>query len=197
MTSNIIADWDVDNYLDRSMGTFLSRNALVNSVAVVIRDVPRWQPYAWGRTIFMPTLVFFVPRVIWPDKPTAEFGREFGETFRVVHILDAETFVAATIPGELYWNFSLPGILIGMALWGVALRWFYRHYAEGNDLDPIRRAVHLLLLIQFLRFEAGIVQPSVTMIRTLLVLEIYRFVARRFGLTKRLPGSAALGEQAP
>jgi len=191
LTSSIIGDWSTYNYFDRSVGTFLSRMALINSVAVVLRDVPRWEPYAMGRTIFIPTMVFFVPRVIWPDKPTAEFGREFGETFRVVHILDAETNVAATIPGELYWNFSLPGVLIGMGLWGLVLRWYYRHYGESTDLDPIRRAVHMLLLIQFLHFEAGIAQPSVMVIRTLIVLEAYRFVARRFGLTRRIPGSAA------
>lgn len=182
LTSTMIRDWDTEHYLDRSVGTFLARNAQINSVAVVLRDVPRWVPYSMGETIFVQTAVFFVPRVLWPDKPTAAFGREFGQKFRVVHILDSETNVAVTVPGELYWNFSLPGILFGMAIWGILLRLYYRTYGESEALDPIRRAMHMLLLIQFLHFEAGVAQPTVMVIRTLLVLEAYRFAARRFGL---------------
>lgn len=186
VTTQMIGDWNLEHYLDRSVGTFGARMALVNSVAVVLRDVPRWVPYAKGDTIFLPTMVFFVPRFIWPEKPALAFGREFGETFRVVHILDQDTNIAVTVPGELLWNFGLPGLLFGMAIWGVILRLYYRAFGESRDLDPIRRAIHLVLLIQILHFESGIAFSTVMIVRTLLVLEVYRFVGRRFSLTERV-----------
>ena len=114
MTAEIAGQWNTEEYLDASVGTVKRRLALVNSVAVVVRDVGRWVPYARGETLFGPTLAFFVPRMLWPDKPTLTMGRDFGETFRVVHILDQTTRIAVTVPGELYWNFDLPGILLGM-----------------------------------------------------------------------------------
>jgi len=43
-------------------------------------------------------------------------GRDFGEKFRIVHILDDKTRISLAVPGELYWNFDLPGILVGVAI---------------------------------------------------------------------------------
>ena len=82
---------------------------------LLLRVGIRWVPYARGRTLFLPTLVHFVPRLIWPDKPKMAFGREFGQLFRVVGVRDTETNIASSVPGELYWNFDLPGIVLGMA----------------------------------------------------------------------------------
>jgi len=176
-----------EEYMDISVGTFKQRLALINSVAVVIRDVPRWIPYERGDTLFMPALAFFVPRFVWPGKPLFTMGRDFGVKFRVVHILDEKTRIAVTVPGELYWNFDLPGILFGMALWGVVLRLLYRRYAGSAGLDPVRRAVYMLLLIQFVHFGGGLAAQSVGVFRTLLILEAFCWVCRRLGLIQRVP----------
>ncbi len=194
LTMKLIGDWDIEHYFDRSLGTFGKRIALVNSMGVVLRDVPRWVPYASGRTMFRDTLTFFIPRVLWPDKPALEFGREFGETFRVVHILDDETNMAVTVPAELYWNYGVAGVIFGMAAWGLLLRLYYRTYGEAPDLDPIRRAIHLVLLIQILEFESGIAFTLVIIIRTLMVIEVYRFLGRRFGLVQRVSGGRVLDD---
>jgi hypothetical protein len=182
MTTRIILNWDADTYLKQSMISFKRRLSLISSVAVVVRDTPRWVPYAEGRTLFLPAFAYFVPRVIWPDKPSFTLGREFGETFRVIHILDEKSSIAATVPGELYWNFDLPGIIVGMAVWGGVLRWFYRRYGEGDGVDPIRRAVHIVLLIQFAHFGGGLAAQSVMVLRTLLLIEGYRWLARQAGM---------------
>jgi hypothetical protein len=187
MTYEIIRHWDLHQYVDASIGTVKMRLALINSVAVVIRDVGRWVPYAKGKTLFMPTLAFFIPRVIWPEKPVWRMGRDFGETFRVVHILDQRTNIAVTVPGELYWNFDLPGILIGMALWGLALRWLYRRYGEAAGLDPVRRAVHIVLLVQFVHFGGGLATMLVSVTRIIVALEIYRWIGRRMGMVRLDP----------
>ena len=192
LTSSIIGDWSYNEYMLRSMITVKQRLSLINSVAVVIRDVGRWVPYAKGETLFLPTLVFFVPRLLWPDKPMLTFGREFGQKFRVVRVFDKETAIASSVPGELYWNFDLVGILVGMALWGMAMRFFYRRYGEAGELNPIRMAVHIALLINFAHFEGGLAFQTVGLIRTLLIIEGYRWISLRMDLVdKRPPGSAA------
>jgi hypothetical protein len=187
MTSEIVGQWNSEEYLDASVGTVKRRLALVNSVAIVVRDVGRWVPYARGSTLFGPTLAFFIPRVVWPDKPSLTMGRDFGETFRVVHILDQTTRIAVTVPGELYWNFDLPGILLGMALWGVALRFLYRRYAESGTLDPVLCAIHLVLLVQFVHFGGGLAAQIVAVVRTTLVLEVFCWLGRRTGLLEHRP----------
>ena len=72
-------------------------------------------------------------------------------------------------------------------MWGVGLRLYYRRYGEKTELDPVRRAIHLALLIQFMHFESGIAGPTVMLVRTLLVLEAYRLVGRHFHLIEAWP----------
>jgi hypothetical protein len=187
MTMRVIQSWDTHTYLDHSTTDTKGRLSLVNSVAVVVRDVPRWVPYAEGRTLFGPAIALFVPRALWPDKPKHVLGREFGETFRVLHILDDASSIAATVPGELYWNFDLPGILVGMAMWGAALRFLYRRYGEARGIAPIRRAIHIVLLIQFVHFGGGLAAQSVMIARTLILIEAYLWFARRLGIVHLQP----------
>jgi hypothetical protein len=184
MTSGIISTWDSTSYLKASTTAAKSRLALINSVAVVVRDTPRWVPYANGRTIFLPSLAFFVPRVLWADKPQFDLGREFGRTFRMTLVVDDKTSIAATVPGELYWNFDLPGIIVGLAVWGTVIRFFYRRYGFGKEFDPVRRAIHVVLLIQFIHFGGGIAGQGVVVVRTLILLEGFLWLARRTGLLR-------------
>lgn len=197
MTADAIAAWDSQDYLDRSLSAFKRRLAAINSLAIAIRDVPRWVPYRHGATIFFPTVAFFVPRVIWPDKPETSMGRDFGETFRVVSALDDTTNVAVTVPGELFWNFDLPGIVVGMLLWGVVMRLLYRRYAEGDAMGPVRHAVHIVLLIQFVHFGGGLAPEIVGVVRTLIMVEGLRWVALYLGWLRQAPTSdAAAGANA-
>jgi hypothetical protein len=191
VTYQTVQTWDSDRYLFYSVRSFTRRLALVNSVAVVLRDVDRWVPYAKGDTIFVPALVYFIPRVIWPDKPIASFGRDFGRIFRVTNTLTQDTYIAVTVPGELYWNFGLPGILFGMALLGFVMRFLYRRYGEGMGRDPVRQAIYVLLLIQFAHLGASLAGDFVTIIRTLVLLEALNWVGRYVGLIEPVTEPAA------
>ena len=183
LTLSLARTWDRHEYMENSVGKLKERLSVVNSVAVVVRDTEKgWVEYAGGDTLFLPSMVYFIPRAFWRDKPTFRMGREFGEKFRVVHILDPDTNIAVTVPGELYWNFGLTGIVLGMGLWGVALRGLYRRYGEGLGVDPIRLAVHMLLLIQFVHFGGGLAAEGVTVFRTIVLIEVFCWVSLRLGL---------------
>ncbi len=184
LTSAIISQWDSESYLRASTRTVKGRLALINSVAVVVRDVGRWVPYARGETLFVPMMTYFVPRVLWPDKPWFNLGREFGVRFRVVSFLDDKTSISLTVPGELYWNFDLAGVIVGMALWGVLLRFFYRRYGGVASVDPVRGAIHIVVLIRFAHFGGGLAPELVLLLRTLIVLEAYCWLSRRMGLLR-------------
>lgn len=197
LTYRMVQDWDTEQYMTRSWGTFKARMAMINSVAVVVRDTPRWVPFAKGETIFMPTLTYFVPRVLWPDKPIQRTGREFADKFRVTGGLDASTTIASTVVGEMYWNFGLPGVLLGMALMGAMMRWIYRRYGESQALDPLRRALYLLLLLSLLHFDAAVASALVNLVRIILAVEALRWVGRTYGQFRASPASEAPGLLAP
>lgn len=186
MTAQEIGTWDSASYIDASVGAFKRRLALINSVAVVVRDVGRWVPYARGETIVMPFLLVSVPRFIWPDKPVLRLGHGFGDTFRVLNVNDTTTEIAPTLPGELYWNFALPGMLIGMFLWGAAMRFLYRRLAESPHLDPLRRALYIIVLVSLVHFESSLAPTVVGVARMILVVGSLAWVLRKFGLLRRV-----------
>lgn len=189
LTYETVNQWSSERYLDRSVRLFMYRLAEVNSLAVVIRDVPRWVPYSRGETLISP-LVFFIPRVLWPDKPKFLIGREFGVRFRLVGILDKRTSIAATVPGELYWNFDLPGILVGMFVFGIMMRFIYRRYRERPGFDPVPTAIMMFVLIEMMMTVGGHVAMAVTTCRTLILIEALRWLARHYGLLRaEAPGS--------
>jgi hypothetical protein len=179
-TYETIRGWDSDLYLRFSLRMFTRRLAMVNSVAVVVRDVPRWVPYAKGDTIFLPVVMNFIPRVVWPDKPVSTLGREFGRLFRVTNMFTKTTYIGPTIPGELYWNFDVPGVIIGMALLGLTMRFLYRRYGEAPTVDPVRQAIHIYLVIQVLHI-GDVAGGIVGVVRTLILLEALFWLGRQYG----------------
>jgi hypothetical protein len=128
----------------------------------------------------MPTVVYFIPRVIWPDKPITMLGRDFGRIFRVTNTFTGSTYVGATVPGELYWNFDLPGILVGMAILGVGVRFLYRRYGEAGTESPVLLATHIMLLVQVAHLGSSLAAAFVLIVRTLVLLELLRWFCRRF-----------------
>lgn len=179
-TYRTISTWDSDTYLLFSLKNFTRRMALVNSVAVVLRDVPRWVPFSNGGTILEPTVNSFIPRILWKDKPIYLPGRVFGQTFRVTNTLTRDTHIAVTIPGELYWNFGFPGIIAGMFALGWILRWVYRRYAEGLSNDPVRLALYITLLVQVGHLHGSLSGDFTVAMRTVVMMEVVILLARHF-----------------
>ena len=91
--------------------------------------------------------------------------------------------IGASSIGELYWNFGIAGVIGGMFLFGVLYRWFYRRYGEGESRDdPVRRSVHLILLVQCWHIEGGIASTLAGVFKIVLLLWFFYFVLRRLGL---------------
>lgn len=76
-------------------------------------------PLRWGETywqvIYQP-----IPRAWWPEKPWT-FDVEIGQMVQGVR-----TGIPPSMVGELYLNFHVPGIIVGMFLFGAGCRWVYR-----------------------------------------------------------------------
>lgn len=191
-----VSRWDRSEFVAHSVTAFMNRFALVYCVAAILRDVPRAVPYQYGSTLVLAPIGMFVPRFIWPDKPMIMIGRQFGETFQLVNPLDETTQISPTFPGEFYWNFDLPGVVLGMLLFGVAMRWFYERYGGGSDFAPLRRACYLGLLPPAIHFEGNVAGMVGIVGKSLVIMAFFVFVARRFGMLKTL-GDEAGGVQIP
>jgi hypothetical protein len=173
--------WDQQQYLRQSVTAFMQRISLVYCVGAILRDVPQAVPYKYGETLALLPIGLFVPRILWPDKPNITIGREFGVTFQLVNPLDETTQISPTITGELFWNYDLPGVIIGMFLIGGAMRYFYELFGAGIAMEPLRKACYLALLPFAIHFEGNVAGMLGAMIKSVLILALVFFVARRVG----------------
>ena len=110
-------------------------------------------PFQDGATL-TPLLYIFIPRLVAPDKPDNVTGLLFNHTFS---ISTANTFIAVTNLGDLYWNFGWTGIVVGMTIIGAFLAWAATKFRL--DRNPTLPKFLFLLITAFflvLEFEGGI-----------------------------------------
>jgi hypothetical protein len=117
----------------------LRRLDLLTSVAEVLSLGPRASMVKgdihWWTLPFYP----FVPRFLWPSKPILEEGGWFTVALRggSENVDSAGSSTAITYPGDLYLQFGLLGIPVGMFVLGVVAQWFTNRVSgrvESRDL---------------------------------------------------------------
>jgi len=119
--------------LDRLVG---NRNLFgIDKTGHIINAVPKKLPYQFGRS-FLSILFAPIPRTLWSSKPPVLLGATIGQ---VVYETKDEAGRGAGIPPgfvpELYLNFGIPGVIIGMFMLGIWLKFLYksfRPYLEHN-----------------------------------------------------------------
>jgi hypothetical protein len=95
---------------------------------------------------------------------------------------DRETNIAPTMLGELYWNFHIPGVVLGMLALGGGYRWYYERYGSGERFDPVRRSIYMTLLTQALHSEGGIAISIAGITKVIVMFALMTFLFRRMGM---------------
>jgi hypothetical protein len=103
--------------LGGAVSIFLHRLSGIDGLAVVLRGVPSTEPFARGRTLAW-TAKLLMPTAVWPDK----YDRLHASLLAVPRLFGYPDFIfggiGLTEPAELYLNFGVTGLLLGMALIG-------------------------------------------------------------------------------
>lgn len=102
-----------------------SRMAQFTILADVIRDTPQSVPY-WGGATYYPLLFKLIPRFLLPNKPEEVSGQSFGHRYGFTPASDIDTSINLAQLVELYANFGLLGLIVGMTFFGL----FYRLLME-------------------------------------------------------------------
>jgi hypothetical protein len=111
-----------------------SRIDHLSAFAHVIARTPASVPY-WGGETYETIFTSLIPRAIYPDKPKKTLGQDYGHRYRFITPSDTATSINLEQIVEMYANFGLEGVLIGMFLMGLLYRCFYRilNHPEGGD----------------------------------------------------------------
>lgn len=155
--------------------TSMSRTSLLTQTANVVELTPAEVPYQYGQT-YSYMVVAFIPRFVWPDKPSANDANRF---YQVAYGLTAEedldfgSFGAGTL-AEGYINFGWPGVVGLMFLLGVFFDWFQQTFLTEAS-GYLLRGIGVTFIPYFLGVEsqlAGYLGGTLQRIGLILLLMI-------------------------
>jgi hypothetical protein len=141
---------------------FLDRQFDSTAVGFLYGEVQRYG-HMEGQT--MDYLAYaFVPRAIWPSKPTVTRGAWFnlylGQTLSPS---DVTTSIGQTAIGELYWNFGIPAVILGMLFVGLYIGLLWRIASDTAHRDPARMLLYCVIMLSMVDMpEAGTVLVALT-----------------------------------
>ncbi|PYQ65601.1 MAG: hypothetical protein DMF54_10600 [Acidobacteria bacterium] len=141
-------------YVDFSLTSAFGR---VNYALVLTRleeTYPQREPYLYGQT-YLPAITILIPRSIWPDKPTFDFYNRFGRATGILNPSDTGTSVLYSSIGELYLNFGLIGLLVGMVLYGLLFKFLYS-LVQIPEFRPSAVLLYSLVFLDLVRVEGPI-----------------------------------------
>lgn len=125
----------------------LARFDLIHRFAYVQRLTPAYIPYYEGET-YTYFLYAWIPRIVWPNKPSAGDANEIIDTdYRLTTANSSTTYGIGQLP-EAYTNFGLVGIVGVMAVQGVVFA-FLDRLLNGRNSEG-GRAIYLSVMIYFL-----------------------------------------------
>ena len=182
--------WNSDQYLDASVFSFLKRVAILTSIAAIVSDTGRWVDYRYGETLILAPIGMFIPRFLWPQKPNISIGREFGAVFRLTSSMDMATEVAPSMVGDFYWNYSVPGVVVGMLLLGIGYRWYFQKFGVGRGYAPIGKGIYIALMPAALLIEGNVAIVVGGLIKSGLILAALVAVGRRIGWVQEIATEA-------
>jgi hypothetical protein len=142
----------MDGAISKGFETSSGRSANLDLLADVIIRTPSEIPY-WGGQTYLSLVGSFVPRVLWPDKPTKELGQAFGHRYGYVGVNDLGTALNLPILVEFYANFGIVGVILGMCLVGCIYFVLERMVNEPGQ-DTLHSLVGVVILIPLANIES-------------------------------------------
>jgi hypothetical protein len=153
--ARVTSEADPDPSQHSETGRFLIRQFQPLSVGFIAHEV-RESGFLMGTTLDY-VAFSFVPRLIWPEKPFVNRGRWFTYHLGMADSPEsAKTQTAQYAAGELYWNFGLPGVFVGMGVLGALLGQLWRMAGNDPHRDPLRLMLYLSVMLNLQEMsEAG------------------------------------------
>lgn len=168
-TIDYISRTDTGRLILESSTTLFERLENLSSLAVVVSNYEKLEAYeaSYGlkNNIYNDLLTAFIPRFVWPDKPSTSDPRAYSD----LYFSYGDNSFAITPFGDLLRNFGLFGIPLGMMIVGMYLRLIYSLMIETEE-PRIWKKMAYYPLLTVVSYEAFYATMFPSLLRTGVVL---------------------------
>ena len=185
----------VDGAVSKGFETSSGRSANLDLLADVIIRTPSEIPY-WGGETYLSLVGSFVPRVLWPDKPTKELGQAFGHRYGYIGVNDLGTALNLPILVEFYANFGIAGVILGMCLVG-CIYFVLERMVNNPGQDTLQSLVGVVILVPLANIESDFSLGFGGLILNGVALWLVLRTIRRSGMASSRRGSSLPGRLQP
>jgi len=120
--------------LGDSAAVVRSRTSHLSLFAHTADLTPDVVPY-WGGATYATLPSSFVPRILWPNKPSKLVGQDFGHRYGILSADDFTTAINLPQLVEVFINCGYAGVVLGMAALGLLYRVLYRVLNRSGSGD--------------------------------------------------------------
>lgn len=121
----------------------------ITAISHLVEMTPDETPFRYGRTM-IDWIVFPIPRALWEDKPV-NVGSQLASI-----IYGANNGTPPGLIGDLYWNFWLLGVIIGMLVLGVVLRTLVEYRSRLHNVPTV---ILITTILMYLLAKLPVVTP--------------------------------------
>lgn len=164
----------------------MNRANQLDYLTTIVYRVP---DYIDHQNTLWPTIISgFIPRMLWPDKPTLALGRYM---VSVVLGSASRTNAPVTNIGEFYLNFGVMGVPIGMFILGAVYRIVYTYLHLVTTSRLLTGMIYLWVFPSMLFLSTGLAAFPVSLARTMLVVLVILWLFFRTAENRQLSGIGA------
>lgn len=159
-TGDKVISQDLGSTIVDGFAALAERIDSVSSLAVIVSNYEQLAAYeeAWGisNNIWNEVTTFFIPRVIWPNKPISIEPKQYAD----LYFNYSENSFTMTPMGDLLRNFGPIGVPLGMIVLGLIIRLLYSSLIEGQTFT-FWRATLFYMMFSTISFEGtyGLIVP--------------------------------------
>lgn len=118
----------------------INRMHALDSLAVISKQTEEGGEFKRGETLLL-LPYSFVPRIFWSNKPIIPLGRYFAKEY----LGKENVSIGVSAIGDLYWNFGIFSVIIGMIVFGLALK-YSSLILETKSMTPSKALILSLIL---------------------------------------------------
>jgi len=146
------SDSDILEVLDQDTTT-INRLSHISTLAYVVDLTPKLVPY-WRGDSYRTLWTSFIPRALWPEKPEATIGQDFGHRYFLIS--ESNLFTSINLPWlvEFYANYGVLGVFGGMFFVGVLFRLLVQKLKVSADF-PIEHSLAVTVVFGLFYAESN------------------------------------------